>query len=119
MQKTNLKKLFVLLLFLPISCATKPPDKPLCKELSITRGYCVNMISGKEFEVDEVNKFEGKTWWELRISNLQVPSSTWKSLKAYLIKTCKKYGSCDKEVASWERTLEMIDQKVEPKVTLP
>ncbi|MGZ3744422.1 MAG: hypothetical protein ACXVB1_00030 [Pseudobdellovibrionaceae bacterium] len=75
----------------------------------MTRGQCTNIISGKSFEVNETNKLNGKTWWEMRPAMIQVPASTWASLKKFIIKTCKKYDSCQKEVPTWERTIGNVD----------
>lgn len=113
MPKKFLKKSLPLLLSLLISgCAIKPKDDPLCKELSMTRGYCVNMLSGKAYEVNEEQRLNGKTWWDMRPTNIQMPIDTWKNLKEFIIRVCKKYDNCDENVSSWERTLNVIDEKV-------
>ena len=112
MLKKSLSVSLLLLSLCLASCAVKPTDDPLCKELSITRGYCVNMISGKAYEVNDQNKFNGKTWWDMRPTNIQMPIDTWKNLKTFIIKVCKKYGNCDREISSWDRTLETLDKKV-------
>lgn len=113
MQKKDLKKsLLLLFCFLLSSCAVKPKDDPLCKELSLSRGYCVHMLSGKAYEVNEETKLNGKTWWEMRPTNIQMPVETWKNLKAFVINVCKKYQNCDESVSSWERSIGELDQKV-------
>lgn len=114
------KKIFVLLLsvlllLLP-SCSTTPPDVPVCVEVTPDRGRCVKIISSEEFLVDETRKFEGKSWWEMRPAMVQVPASSWAAIKAFIIKTCKKTGTCEKEVASWDRTVKTIDGNLEKKV---
>lgn len=115
-----LKKIFGISLSLSLSlllssCATKPPDVPVCVEFTPSRGRCVKIISGEQFDVNEDQKFEGKTWWEYRPAMLQMPASSWAKIKAYIIKTCKKYGQCQKEVSSWDRTVEYIDAQLEAK----
>ena len=75
----------------------------------------MTILTGREFEVDEENKFENKTWWEMRPAMIQMPASSWAQIKAYIIKTCKKYDICQKEVSSWDRTLNIIDRSYEQK----
>lgn len=72
------------------------------------RGTGVYTISGKKFDVDEVNKFENKTWYEQRNEMLRVPVSSWVELKAFIIKMCKRY-KCSTELGDWERTVESVD----------
>ena len=77
------------------------------------RGYCVNMISGKDYEINDENKLYNKTWWETRPSNIQMPASTWVALKKYIIQTCKKTNMCDAEVTSWDRAINNIETHLE------
>lgn len=97
------------------SCATNPPDVPICVEFTPERGRCVKIISGEKFDVNESLKFEEKTWWEHRPTMIQMPASSWAKMKAFIIKMCKKYGKCDKEISSWDRTIVTIDQQLEEK----
>lgn len=71
-------------------------------------GTCVYTMTGKIIEVDEANKFEEKTWYEQRNEMLRMPVSSWVEIKKFIIKTCKKYN-CNKDVASWDRTIESVD----------
>ena len=81
---------FALLLVLLLSnCSTMPPDAPVCVEITMSRGHCVKIISGQEFDVDDKNLFEKKTWWEMRPTFLQMPSSSWRAIKTYVISACK------------------------------
>lgn len=90
-----------------------PPDVPVCTELSPTKGYCVKIVSGKDFEVTEDKPFNGKTWWEQKPTMVMVPVSSYKELRNWIIKICKKNEKqCQKEVASWDRTLEVIDTNI-------
>lgn len=79
----------------------------------MTRGYCVDMVSGREYEINDVERLDGKTWWDMRPTNIQMPASTWTDLKKYIIKTCKRFKNCDKEVATWERSLKNLSEKIE------
>lgn len=105
----------LLVLNLSACASTKPPDVPLCVEFTPERGRCVKIISGEVFNVDEQNKFEGKTWWEHRPAMIQMPASSWVQIKTYLIKVCKKYNICEKEISSWDRTVENIDDGLNTK----
>ena len=103
-----------------LSCSHKPPDKPICIELDIDRGWCKQTLSDKEFFVDDDHPFideDGKsyTWWELRVVSLSMPPSTWAAIKAFIIKSCKKMKTCGEQVASWERTIQSIDKTLEQK----
>lgn len=92
------------------SCAGLPPDEPMCTEINMTEGFCVHWISGKSFTINEDKKYNGKTWWELRPTMILVPSSSYKNIKPWIIKVCKKHEKqCQQEVSSWERTLNIID----------
>lgn len=115
MPRKNFKKsLLGLLLCVLSGCAGMPEDRPICTEVSPVEGFCVRIISGKSFTVNESQKYEGKTWWEMRPAMILMPASTWASLKAWIIKTCKNNQQCDK-LASWQRTVEIIDTQVELK----
>ena len=78
----------------------------------MTRGYCEKTMSGKDFEVNDTQKLNGKTWWELRPTMIQMPATTWKSFKAWINKICKNNDQCDDAVANWERTVNTIDSAV-------
>lgn len=83
----------------------------MCVEMSLTRGECINTMSGTKFRVDETNKLNGKTWWEMRPTNLILPLTSWVELKKFIIKLCKKNKNmCDKEVSNWERSLNTVDK---------
>ncbi|MFM6929050.1 MAG: hypothetical protein ACKOX6_11340 [Bdellovibrio sp.] len=97
-------------------CATKPPDFPICVEMSMERGECIKVISGERIHVDNDHKMNDKTWWESRPTNMIMPLESWMDLKKFIIKMCKKNkGMCDKEVSSWQRSLQKIDQNLNEK----
>ncbi len=118
--RTDILKLFAVALFLS-SCAGSPPDVPLCVEISPTRGWCTNTVSNKEFEINDKNPYsfsEGQkpmTWWELRPTFVLVPAPSWAKIKAWIIKSCKGTKQCDKEIDSWERKIDSVDQKINEK----
>lgn len=111
MPRLFLLIVFALLLSSLINCALAPPDTPVCTELDMSRGWCTYTISGKEFFVDDENLFEGKTWWDMRPTMLQIPAQSWVEIKTFIIKTCKKH-KCSKEISSWERTVGTIDKQI-------
>lgn len=94
------------------NCAGLPPDEPLCKELTLSRGYCVTTMTGKGFDVDDTHLLDGKTWWEHRPTMIQMPAKTWREFKKWIIKICKNNSQCDDTVAGWDRTVERIDSVV-------
>lgn len=98
------------------SCAVTPPDVPICVEFTIERGRCVHIISGKTFDVDETRKYKDKTWWDLRPTMVQVPSSSWAEIKSFIIKVCKKTNQCDEKITSWKKTSSKIDETINKKL---
>lgn len=108
---------YLILLFLVSCTSIKEIDKPVCVEISISRGYCTTIISGQGFYVDDTNLFEGETWFSLRPKNIQVPPTTWAAIKSYLIKNCKKSGSCSENIDSWNRSMTSIDSVMNEKLT--
>lgn len=110
MLKNNLKFLLLGSFALLVSCAGLPPDEPMCVEISMTKGSCVHWISGKSFDVDEEQKYNGKTWWEMRPAMILVPVSSYQNIKPWIIKMCKKNPKqCQENISSWDRTLDIID----------
>lgn len=110
--KLILSALLLLSLLFVISCAGTPPNVPLCVELSPERAHCVRIMTSEQFEVNEERKLDGKTWWEHKPSVISMPATTWRELKKWIIKICKNNQACDSQVASWDRTVETIDSKI-------
>lgn len=79
----------------------------------MSRGYCINTISATEIEVNDYQKLDGQTWWQIRPTMLMLPASSWAKLKVYIITQCKRTGTCDREIASWSRTIEAVDKAME------
>lgn len=116
MRKKILKLLFIALLPTLPNCAHNPPDDPVCVEVSPSEGFCVHPMSGRQFTWNEKNKYLGRTWWEQRPAMIQVPAPTWAANKAYVIKMCKQYNTCDKSVTNWERTVQSLDSKIQQRM---
>lgn len=94
-------------------------DKPVCVELNMSKGYCTTIISGKDMIIDDENKLDGKTWFEMRPEMVQVPVETWAALKKYLIKNCKRTQKCNENIDSWTRTMISIDEELGKKGVSP
>lgn len=115
-MKKSIWQSFMILPLLSLSCATKPPDTLVCVELSMTRGECIRVMSGEKVSINEENKFNGKTWWEMRPTNIIMPLESYAEQKAFFIKTCKKnQNMCEKAVSTWKRSFEHIDKQLEKK----
>ena len=105
--------LWPLVFFLLVSCATVP-DVAICVELNMSKGFCTNTVSDKDYEIDEKHPAQlpgddkPKTWWERRPYMILLPASSWKELKAYIIKQCKR-TDCDQYIKSWDRKLNALD----------
>ena len=110
-QKLNLLISLGLLLNILVSCAT-PPDVPACVEITPSKAWCTNTISDKEFYIDDTNKYNSKTYWELRPAMVHLPPDSWAKLKAYIIKMCKQHNQCQGDIAKWERKITIIDKKL-------
>lgn len=106
----------IALLVLSLSCATKPPDFPICVEMSLTRGECIKVVSGEKITVDDKHRLNDKTWWDSRPTNLILPMESWVEIKTFIIKVCKKNKNmCDSEISSWERSVDYVDEKANEK----
>lgn len=98
------------------ACSTLPPDVPVCVEINPIEGFCTQTISGKSFTVDDHNKLDGKTWWELKPATLRLPAASWRELKKFIIKNCKQTQTCQNTIATWERTITIIDETLNTKI---
>lgn len=85
------------------SCSVTPPDVPLCTEINPSRGYCVNTLSNKKYEINDTQKLEDKTWWEAKPYMIYMPVSSWVEIKSFMIKICKISKMCNVDISSWNR----------------
>jgi len=115
MQRIIFVKLSIISLLFAVSCQTAPPDVPLCVELTMDRAACIHTVSGKKFDITNDKLFEDKSWWDQRHTMLMMPASSWAKLKTWIITQCKRTKSCDKEISSWDRTIESVDSALEAK----
>lgn len=114
MPKKSLSLLLGILLSLLTSCASVP-DVPVCVEINPTKAWCTNTVSEKEFYIDDAHPYNGRSWWEQRVANIQVPAQSWAEIKDFMIKTCKKSNACAKYIATWEKKTSTVDAKTKPK----
>jgi hypothetical protein len=103
--------LFLTMIFLT-SCSVTVPDVPVCSQLAVNEGFCVNTYSGKSQVVNDVSLMGGETWWDIKSKSLYLPAKSWAKIKLFIIQICAKTKRCSKEVGSWDRTVEVIDEMV-------
>lgn len=84
-------------------------DKPVCVEINMAKAYCTTIISGRGFYIDDENKYQDKTWFEMSAGTMRVPADTWAALKKYLIMNCKRYKKCNVNIDSWDRSTQIIE----------
>jgi hypothetical protein len=85
----------------------------VCVEESPSQAFCTYTISDKDFYINDSQKIDGKTYWDIKPTMLRIPYKSWVEIKSFIIKTCKRQN-CDKDIASWNRKLESIDSKLQP-----
>ena len=90
-----------------VSCASIP-DFITCKELSVSRAACIKVVSEEKFFWDEQNKVNGKTYFEIRPTLIQIPPDSYADLKAFILKSCKRYGNC----AELDGKIKAIDENL-------
>ncbi len=114
MTKKLKKFLAVLLVSTSLSSCASIPDTFICVELSPVKGFCTKTISDEDVIIDEAHPAvleKGKpaqTWWSMRPYMVLVPVTSWKELKAYIIKQCKR-NDCDKYIKSWDRKITELE----------
>jgi hypothetical protein len=65
-----------------------------CKELSTSKAACIRVVSEEKIIWNDDNKINGKSYWEVRPTLIQIPPDSWADLKAFILKSCKRYGNC-------------------------
>jgi hypothetical protein len=70
-------------------------------------------MSNKEYMIDDEHPLDGQTWWDLRPTMIYMPANSWVEMKSFIIKICRKTKQCDgRNITDWERTVNLIDEKV-------
>lgn len=100
------KKLLLILSVSLLGCADVP-NIPVCVELDVDRGYCVWITDDREQEVNNTNKLDGKTWWEMRPTMVLLPPDSWAKIKSFVIKKCEQTKKCnpDEQIKKIEKGL--------------
>lgn len=106
----KLENFLAILLLLTFNSCTTVPDVPVLTRLNATQGYYVFTISDKEGIVDDENLLNGKTWIDYVIESVYVPADSWKQIKSYILKNCKKNNDCNDNIGSWDKKLNTIDK---------
>jgi|WetSurMetagenome_2_1015567.scaffolds.fasta_scaffold383970_2 hypothetical protein len=105
MTKNGIVTIFVLIciLYLLVSCASKPPDVVICAHVNDNQLYCNYTISDKPFYVDADTPFkdiDGKIYEVKDLINISlvVPPTSYGKIKAYIIDQCKKNSNCSNNI---------------------
>lgn len=107
--------ILVVIFYSMMGCAAKPKDFKVCVEMSMERGECMKVMSGQKIRIDQEHKNPetGQSWWDMRPTNLILPLESWIDIKKFIIKLCKQnQGMCDKEVSTWERSIQKVDENL-------
>jgi hypothetical protein len=138
MKKPNRPKLLlsILLSFSVTSCAPKPPDVPVCENLSqrlamdpetehltltpsptcerqiseMECGHCTYIVSGKEIFVgnEPGHLLNGKSWDRIKLESVYVPAvESFGPLSDYIINSCKKLN-CNNQVDAFKIKLDSL-----------
>lgn len=97
------------------SCVSVP-NINVCKEKTPTRARCTKTLTGEGVEINDAVKLHDKTWWENRVTNVQIPFEDYKELKAFILKMCEKYPDACKQ-NNTDQVLSTIDGFVAPEST--
>lgn len=62
-------------------------------------------MNGDGFYISDSEKYEGKTWFDMRNEMILIPIESWAKIKAYIIKTCRKM-KCEVD----EKVLDNVDR---------
>jgi len=99
-----------LILLVSLSSCANIPNVPACIQLDIDKGYCIYTVENTEFYVNDNNNNPlGEPWFNARTKMIMLPSSSWATIKAFIIKKCRANKDCG---ANWEKNLDAIDEKL-------
>jgi hypothetical protein len=66
-------------------------------------------ISDKDQVVDDTHLLNGKTWLDLKVESVYVPSESWAEIKKYIIKQCKKNNDCADNIGNWSNKIDSVN----------
>lgn len=99
------------------SCASLDKlDKPFCIDETPAQGFCVTLVSGKKFHINDTELYTDengikKTWNDMQLGIIKIPLETFKAMKKYLIDECKLSGKCDSNITTWDRNMTTLELK--------
>lgn len=103
--RKSLSLLSLILLSSIITSCGSVPDVYVCKELNPGRAFCTKTITDENQYVDDEHKLNGKTWWEIRPTTIQMPPESWAEFKKWIIKTCRRIH-CRSDIGQWLKSVE-------------
>lgn len=70
--------------------------------------------------IDDTHLFpseDGKllSWYDLKIGMILMPLETFKAVKKYIVKQCKKNHDCQEGLDSWDRSMTTLETKATEK----
>lgn len=112
----NVKSFMAIIIVLIFSSCTSVPDVPVCVSLNMSSGFCVTTITNKKMEINDKSLFTDEdgnkyTWFDLYPQMIMLPIQSWKSIKKYIIKQCKKSNQCSSNIDSWDRNMTALELK--------
>lgn len=101
-------KLLNILLALSLYSCSSIPDIIACRARSVNEGFCTYTISNKNIIVNDEHPLNGKTWLDIKIESVYLPSDSWAKIKEYILKNCKKDQSCMNNLESLSNKIDSI-----------
>jgi hypothetical protein len=98
---------FLLSLCLLSSCA-QVPDLIACRPTGPTSAFCTYTITDKDIIIDDTHLYNGKTWIDIKVESVYLPSESWIKIKEYIIKQCKKHNDCQNNIQNWDSKLSKL-----------
>jgi hypothetical protein len=96
-------------------CSTPIPDSSVCVEMDINRARCTTIMTGKNFTIDDMHLFGGKTYWEMRPQMILVPAQSWAEIKEFILKICNQSHMCSDNVGNWQTTVGTLQDELDSK----
>jgi hypothetical protein len=66
-------------------------------------------ISNKDLIVDDTHLLNGKTWLDLKIESVYVPTDSWSNIKEYVLKKCKQDKNCSNNIGQWSSKIDSVN----------
>lgn len=93
-----------------LSACNSPPNFFACADLGDS-GHCVEYITKKKFDIDNVKKlYKGKPWSKVRAGSVVMPSDQIALVKTFFDNFCHE-NSCPDSVGDWSGFLKELGSK--------